>query len=59
MKNCNCDKWKKYIGKWEYFDGPNYDSSKSPVPMYFGVQIDFCPWCGNRLITDKGVNFKL
>ncbi len=48
MKYCDCIKWVLYIGKWQQPESP-FDSSGVNIPMYFGVAIDYCPWCGERL----------
>jgi len=39
----------KHIGEWKEPESP-FDSSKPSVPMYHGVPIDFCSWCGEELV---------
>lgn len=54
MKKCACDKWGKYIKDNFYRSSASsapWTSSGNRLPMYFGVEIDFCPWCGRRLST--------
>ncbi len=48
MKDCDCTAWKWIIGKWET-SSDVYNSSKIDTPMYFGKEIYYCPWCGERL----------
>ena len=52
MRNCDCPKWKKYIGRWVAPENP-YNSSKASAPMYHGVVIYYCPWCGHKLKKEK------
>jgi len=49
MKNCDCDLWTEYVGN--YFDeAKNNPLGEPDAPFYFGVAIDYCPWCGKKLI---------
>ena len=51
QKECDCKTWQEKV-KPEYKKPPLYNSSQSGVPMYFGVKIDFCPFCG-KLLEDE------
>ena len=48
MIECDCEKWQKYVDDSAFSNDP-FRSDKSSEPMYFGVKIDFCPWCGKKL----------
>ena len=49
MKKCKCAKWKQHVG--DHFEklAANPMPGNPDIPMYFGVEIDFCPWCGSAL----------
>ena len=49
--SCDCETWQMKV-KPEYKKPPLYNSNNSGVPMYFGVKIDFCPFCGRKLLED-------
>ncbi len=53
MKNCICEGWKDVIGFWK--PSNPFNSSKSSIPMYFGKEIFYCPWCGYKLIEDENI----
>ena len=52
---CNCEKWKNIIGDTFSKNTNPFSSSEVSVPMYFGRRIDYCPWCGQYLISDDAI----
>ena len=56
MKYCDCIPWRVNVAPYfQQHAGYRWDSSKAPIPMYFGVKIDFCPFCG-RLLQDESLD---
>jgi len=53
MKYCICEPWQKNVAPHYKKSVSLWDSSQSKEPMYFGIAIDFCPFCGKQL---KGEN---
>ena len=53
MKKCQCDKWIKNVGGYFQNPGPPFFSNRANIPLYFGVEIEFCPWCGQKLVKEE------
>lgn len=53
MKECKCDMWQTKIAPSFNKTISPWDSSRPTVPMYFGIKIDFCPFCGKELLIAK------
>ena len=45
-RSCNCEEWLKNVVQIE---SDPCCSAHSGVPMYYGVRITHCPWCGTEL----------
>jgi len=49
MKECDCVSWTIKVKPELEAILSDWDSSHSSMPMYFGIKIDFCPFCGKLL----------
>lgn len=57
---CDCEKWKNIVGDTFSKNTNPFSSSEVSVPMYFGRRIDYCPWCGQYLISgDESDDFEI
>jgi len=52
-KECDCVSWTVKVKPNLEAILSDWDSSHSSMPMYFGVKIDFCPFCG-KLLQEAG-----
>jgi hypothetical protein len=49
MQECNCEEWKNSMP--QITAAQTFCALQAAGPKYTGEPFQFCPWCGQRLIT--------
>lgn len=49
LRECPCKVWQEKVTPILELKAGMYSSDQSGIPMYFGVKIDYCPFCGKLL----------